>query len=187
MRRQLDGKRAEVLEFELVLERKSLELGSGSLNDDGILEGYASVKHEVDAYGDVILDGAYGDLEDFVRNGFVALGHDHSGLPIGFVESALEDVKGLVVKMRFHGTEKGQSALLVAKERMRAGRSVGLSIGYLPRLWRFEERNGRRIRLLEQIELKEFSSVTMPAARNALATDVRSERLDIDGLAPTWV
>lgn len=186
MWRRREGKRVEVVEFDLNIERKSFELGQGSLSDEGVLEGYASVKHEVDAYGDVILDGAYGDLEAFVRDGFVALGHDHTGLPIGFVESAREDAKGLAVRMRFHGTELGQSAMLVAKERMRAGRSVGLSIGYLPRKWRFEERNGRRIRLLEMIELKEFSLVTLPAARNALATEVRSDWVSEMDLVPDW-
>lgn len=158
-----------------MMERRSFELEVKALGADGVLEGYASVKHEVDAYGDVVLDGAYGNLDGFVREGFVSFGHDHSGMPIGFIESAAEDARGLAVKMRFHSTGAGQAALVVAKERMSAGRSVGLSIGYLPVKWRFEERDGRRVRLLEQVELKEFSLVTMPAAKGALATGVKAD------------
>ncbi len=156
------------------MERKQFSFEVKQVVEEGFLEGYASVKGEVDAYGDVVLDGAYVNLGEFVRDGFVSFGHDHAGMPIGYVESAREDSRGLFVSMRFHGTSLAQEAWKVAVERMEAGRSVGLSIGYLPVKWRYEERDGRRVRLLEALELKEFSLVTMPAARSALATGVKS-------------
>ncbi|MFM9872726.1 MAG: HK97 family phage prohead protease [Fimbriimonadaceae bacterium] len=160
------------------MERKTcwLDLKSkagGALGSD--LSGYASVKHVVDAYGDVILDGAYGDLEEFVRSGFVAVGHDHSGAPVGFVTSATEDRKGLFVKMAFHSTQEALDAKTVAEERLEAGKRVGLSIGYLPLEWSFETRDGKRVRLLKRIELKEFSLVSLPAATGAVATSMKSE------------
>lgn len=157
-----------------MIERKEFWVEFKKAKDEGVLEGYASVKNEVDSYGDVVLDGAYSNLAEFVRDGFVSYGHDLAGAPIGFVESAREDAKGLFVTMRFHGTPAGQEAWTVAQERMAAGRSVGLSIGYVPLQWRYEDRDGVRVRLLESIELKEFSLVTMPAARSAVATGVKS-------------
>lgn len=156
------------------MERKQFCFDVKGVSEEGFLEGYASVKNEVDSYGDVVLDGAYVNLGEFVREGFVSFGHDHAGMPIGYVESAREDSRGLFVSMRFHGTALAREAWKVAAERMEAGRTVGLSIGYLPVKWRYEERDGRRVRLLEALELKEFSLVTMPAARSATATGVKS-------------
>lgn len=149
------------------------------------LAGYASVKNEVDATGDVILDGAYGDLAEFIESGFVAVGHDHSSPPVGFVVSAKEDAKGLWVAMEFHSTSTAQEARIVAEERLAAGKRVGLSIGFLPVEWTFENRNGRRVRLLQRIDLKEFSLVSLPTARGAVVSQpARPE--DILGLARAW-
>lgn len=144
--------------------------GLGELK--GGLRGYASVKNIVDSYGDVICDGAYGDLGEFVRTGFVAVGHDHSGIPVGYVTEAREDQRGLFVGMKFHSTTEAQAAKTVADERLAAGKRVGLSIGFLPRVWDFEMRDGRRVRLLKEIELKEFSLVTLPAAAGAEAMGI---------------
>lgn len=165
------------------MERKTcwFDLRSGSPNQlDNDLAGYASVKHEIDAYGDVILDGAYGNLDEFVKDGFVAVGHDHVSVPIGYVTSAKEDRKGLFVSMAFHSTVEAQEAKTVVEERLAAGKRVGLSIGYLPLEWSFETRDGRRVRLLKRIELKEFSLVSLPAARGAVATLVKGIEADID-------
>lgn len=146
----------------------------------GGLQGYASIKNVVDSYGDVICDGAYGDLQEFVRTGFVAVGHDHVGIPVGFVTEAKEDSRGLFVAMCFHSTSEAQSAQTMVDERLAAGKRVGLSIGYLPRVWDFEMREGRRVRLLKEIELKEFSLVTLPAATGAEAIPgLKSERADL--------
>ncbi|MBA4291361.1 HK97 family phage prohead protease [bacterium] len=157
------------------MERKTFWIenkneGLGELGDG--LRGYASVKNVVDSYGDVICDGAYGDLGEFVRTGFVAVGHDHSGIPVGYVTEAKEDERGLLVGMKFHSTAEAQAAKTVADERLAAGKRVGLSIGYLPRIWDFEMRDGRRVRLLKEIELKEFSLVTLPAAVGAEAMGI---------------
>jgi len=169
------------------MERKIclLDVQAGSACELGSeLEGYASIKHVVDAYGDVILDGAYGDLAEFVRSGFVAIGHDHSGIPVGYITQAVEDAKGLFVGMEFHSTEAAQSAQTVTKERLQAGKRVGLSIGYLPLEWGFESRNGKRVRFLKKIELKEFSLVTLPAVANAEVTCVKQpvSGLDVEAI-----
>jgi len=158
------------------------ELGSS-------LEGYASIKHVIDSYGDVILDGAYGDLAEFVRSGFVAVGHDHSGIPVGFITRAIEDSKGLLVGMEFHSTGAAKAAQTVTLERLHAGKRVGLSIGYLPLEWGFESREGKRVRLLKRIELKEFSLVSLPAVADAVVTRIKGAQdadLQIEQLASEW-
>ncbi|MEZ5163307.1 MAG: phage major capsid protein [Fimbriimonadaceae bacterium] len=151
------------------MEFKKAEFEVTATNEAGDLVGYASIKGVVDAYGDTIADGAYSNLKEFVREGFVSVGHDLIGLPVGYIKSAKEDKKGLLVTMKFHGTAAAKEAHRMAQERFEAGKSVGLSIGYVPLKWRFEEKAGKRIRVLESIELKEFSLVTMPAAKQAEA------------------
>lgn len=150
---------------------------------EGRLEGYAAVKHQVDRQGDILADGAFGNLAEFVRDGFVSVAHRHQRLPIGYIEEAREDDHGLWVAMRFHQTPAGQSAYTVAKERLAAGKTVGLSIGYVPRTWRWESHGSQRVRRLTLIELKEFSLVTVPAMPLAQATRVKA---DADDLAPPW-
>ncbi len=177
------------------MECKTLFLDAKPDADADTLEGYASVKNEVDAVGDLIRDGAYGNLNDFVRQGFVTVGHDHSANPIGFIEQAREDSHGLFVSMKFHSTPAAQEAKAVAFERLRAGRVVGLSIGYLPVDWEFERQNGKRIRVLKKIELKEFSLVAMPAMVKAQATRVGPSMAELaalenfealEKLTPAW-
>lgn len=137
-----------------------------------LLEGYASIKHQVDAYGDILETGAYQNINRWLEQGFVTVGHAYHKLPIGYILAAHEDEIGLKVQMAFHATQEGESALVMAQERLGAGKSVGLSIGYLPLKWRYESRDGSRVRVLEQIELKEFSLVNMPAAIGARATRI---------------
>jgi HK97 family phage prohead protease len=150
---------------------------------EGRLEGYAAVKNQVDRQGDVIADGAFSNLADFIREGFVTVAHRHERLPIGYIEEAREDDYGLWIAMRFHQTAGGQSAYTVAKERLAAGKTVGLSIGYVPRAWRWETRGTQRVRRLTQIDLREFSLVTVPAMPLAQATQIKTEAGD---LAPRW-
>ncbi len=157
------------------MERKYCEFEYRSAGGGGVLEGYASVKGVVDSYGDVVADGAYRNLDRFVSEGFVSIGHAHGQTPIGLIEAAKEDERGLWVRMRFHSTPEAQAARTVASERMGAGKTVGLSIGYIANDWSFEERDGRRVRVLTSVDVKEFSIVTLPAARDAVVTGVKSE------------
>lgn len=170
------------------MERKTCWIGVKATSAKGAgnrLSGYASIKNEADAVGDVVLDGAYGDIQEFVRTGFVAVGHDHSAPPVGFVTEAREDSKGLFVTMEFHSTQPAQEAKTVALERLAAGKQVGLSIGYLPVDWSFENRGGQRVRLLKAIELKEFSLVSLPAAKGAAIMQTAPDE-DVLGLARAW-
>jgi hypothetical protein len=71
-------------------------------------------------------------LRDFVTNGAILVGHDWDDLPIGYPESAKLQGNELVSVARFHSTESGQEARTIAIERMQAGRSVSVSIGFMP-------------------------------------------------------
>ena len=157
----------------LETKRMTLEL-KALVADSGTLEGYAAVTGNVDLGGDVILRGAFVNLQDFITKGFAAFGHDWYDEPIGFIESAVEDEVGLRVVMRFHSTQDAQDARTVVKERIDAGKFVGLSIGYRVIEAGWETRDGQDVRVLKAIEVFEFSIVTMPMNPEAQVTSAKS-------------
>lgn len=147
------------------MERKSLYLeikSAGSTDGPGYLEGYGAYKGNIDSYGDVIRDGAFKGLEEFIVSGFMGEAHAWDKA-VGYIEEAREDDKGLWVKMAFHSTPDAQSLRTKVNERLAAGKSVGLSIGYFTRESENGQINGQDVRFLNSIEVFEVSVVTMPA------------------------
>jgi HK97 family phage prohead protease len=187
------------------IEHKYISLSNFKSVDEGpgSLEGYVSVFRTIDEGGDLLLPGCYKSaLPEFLSSGFSAESHDWSmsGM-IGFPSSAKDDGYGLFVKTIFHSTSDAQNVRQKVSERLAAGKSVGLSIGYLagtpifiqPKDYRsqlpkylssefLEEdmakaANFPRIRVLPQIlELKECSVVTSPMNRRAVVAGVKSQR-----------
>jgi HK97 family phage prohead protease len=150
------------------MRRKTIDIECRFAPDDaGAFEGYAAVWNRPDAYGDVLVRGAFADT---LRSGArVAMLRSHDpSRPIGTWASLVEDAKGLKVKgSLILGSIDGRDAF----ELMKGGALDGLSIGFrtvksttLPR--------GRRV---EAVNLVEISAVTLPAQDGARITDVRSE------------
>jgi phage head maturation protease len=84
--------------------------------------------------GCVFAPGAFGKaaLSGFVNDGAILVGHDWDDLPIGMPVSAKIENNELVSIAQFHTTEDGQDARTIAKERMDAGKTVSVSIGFMP-------------------------------------------------------
>jgi len=143
------------MEYKTCLEHgiKISSEGSGSF------EGYASTFGNFDRVNEAVVKGAFTNLEDFVKSGFGAIGHDWSGLPIFTISDAKQDDIGLWIKADFHSTEAAQATRTVIQERLARGKSVGLSIGY-------EVTDSEYVpegRLLKALNLFEVSVVTIPA------------------------
>lgn len=136
----------------------------------GRVTGYASVTGVIDRVGDVVLPGAFLGLERLVRDGFVAVGHEWTRLPVGWIVAAVEDARGLKVTLAFHETEEGRTAEQMVRERIAAGKTVGLSIGYVVRESARGTWDGERVRLLRRIEVREVSLVGVPANPAAVVT-----------------
>lgn len=171
---------------------------------DNTLRGAASTTGNMDRTGDVILPGAFKKtLASFLANGFVAVGHDWDGLPVAMPTSAKEVGNQLVCEAKFHSTDEAQDARTVCMERLEAGLSVGLSIGFMidwnegyayfpsgKELLDWCKESGYDMSLFDVkgitaykgfcraiknvAELFEFSIVTVPANPNAIASDVKS-------------
>lgn len=149
----------------------------------GSFEGRASTFGTVDSYGDTIEPGAYKDtIPQFLNRGFIGWGHDWND-PIGYVLSAEERLDGLYVTGTFHSDADAQKYRQRARERMEAGKFMGLSIGYEAEAWEMRKVETPvrgmwgeltdKVRALTKIKLFEISLVTVPAEENSGVTTLK--------------
>ena len=158
------------------MERKSFRLEIKDLGEMGTFTGHANAFNNVDTYGDIVQAGAFKQtLSKWRSKGRpipLLWQHDETQ-PIGYLESATEDSKGLAVTGR----------LLLDVTRAREARELlaahvlgGMSIGYATVKSRTpsldEAKNGAR-RILEELRLWEVSLVTFPANEDATVTHVK--------------
>lgn len=158
------------------MERKAFSLDTFSLDANGSFAGYAAVFGNVDAGGEIIAPGAFaGALPDFLRDGFVAWGHDWAEI-VAIPTEAYEDQVGLHLAGIFHSTPRGQEARTIAGERLAAGKRMGLSIGYAVA----RDSGPTRPRTLHEIApLYEVSLVAVPMNREANLVAVKAAKTAI--------
>lgn len=114
--------------------------------------GYAAVFDRVDRGGDVVRPGAFGAAFAALPNA-VPLLWQHRGSPVGIVERAEPDARGLRVIGRI---DDARLATLV-----RSGAVDGLSFGYRVRAAQHGARHGA-VRTLTALDLVEVSLVAQP-------------------------
>ena len=139
----------------------------------GTFSGYAAT-YLLDAYGDRIMPGAFGESIK-AKRGMVPLFFNHaSDAWMGFITSLAEDHKGLKVEgMLALGTQHGANTHALLKTADRIGYRVGLSIGFIAEETEEDENHHR---LLKKIDLWEASVTPFPAGRGAAVTESRSIR-----------
>ena len=144
-------------------------------DDDGTLEGYASVfGGPPDMVGDIIAPGAFADsLAKHRRDGTFPLmlwGHDSGSPPIGNWSDMAEDGKGLWVKGQIDLDDPLGSRVHRALKRKAM---KGLSIGYDTKE---SEPDPKRpgVRILKSVDLWEVSPVNFPAQVRAAVETVKS-------------
>ncbi len=140
----------------IILETKALE-------ENGMFSGYASVFNTIDAAGDVILSGAFGDS---IHNEIKLLWQHDVTQPIGFFTKIEENSKGLYIegKIITH-TSRGKEAL----ELMSLGIVDSLSIGFQVEDFFYND----SVRYIKKLKLWEISLVTFPANKDAKILNVK--------------
>jgi phage head maturation protease len=183
-----------------------------SVTESGVLAGNASVMGTPYIGGwdwEVIFPGAFdGALAGFRTSGFVALNHEWEDLPIAYPTLIEQQGANLYTEATYHSHQSAQDARIVAQERLAAGLSVGLSIGFAldyegylwfqdgKRLVAYAQANGYDMALFDTARLNtiedwvrgiitvptlyEYSQVNAPANLSALATEARSHRITGD-------
>ena len=163
------------------MERKVTDIADLKLRDEGAgsFSGYASTFSNWDSVKERPVRGAFAPhLSDFLKDGFVAIGHSWSALPIATPTVAREDDIGLYVEAEFHTTPEAQAARTVMKERAARGKSLKLSIGYEV----LEDEYVEEGRLLKSVKLYEYSLVNVPANQAAIITGIKSGAVSAFGL-----
>lgn len=156
---------------------KSLPFEVKAMGPDGpgSFELYAAVFGNVDHHRDLIVPGAFKNLDAFVRDGWGAVNHCNWGgdLGIATIDEAAQDAVGLRVKGTFHSTPDAQAVRAKVRERMERGKSVKCSFGYSILDSADELRDGMTVTMLKGLEIYEFSFVTLAANPLAGVTDVK--------------
>lgn len=156
-------------------------------SDDGSMEfsGYGAYFNNVDAYGDIIVPGAFKNAVSYAKRtgDYPAMMVQHGAegyTPVGVFTKMVEDEKGLYVEGKLADTEKGREYYTLMKMEPRPA-IKGMSIGYRVRKAEYPTEDNKRsfpkgcYRKLLDIELMEISLVTVPANRKATVTSVKSE------------
>ena len=143
-----------------------------ALENDGEFSGHASVFGNLDETRDIVKAGAFKrSLKEWKARKEMPpfLWQHNTHEPIGVITALKEDDIGLAIEGRFAvKTQKGAEAAELF--RMKAVR--GLSFGYLPVKWGYDEEGD--IRILSDVDLFEVSAATIPANRNARIEDVKA-------------
>ena len=161
------GARRETRDFALALR---------AAGEEGVIEGFGSVFGQEDAYGEVVVPGAFAaSLAEHRAAGTMPamLWQHRQDMPIGVWESMDEDQRGLRVK--------GRLAMDVAQAReafalVKAGAISGLSIGFMTKEDEYDPKTN--IRTVRAVDLWEVSLVTFPAAKSARVTRVKAAAID---------
>jgi HK97 family phage prohead protease len=134
-----------------------------------IIEGHGAVKNNIDAGGDIILDGAFTKtLEQ--RKGRIAFCLQHDiRTPIGKILDISENGKGLLLKVRISDSEGD------IKTKIREGILKELSIGYSVIEGKSGERDGKEVFFLTEVKLYEVSLVTIAMNELAMIEGMKSE------------
>jgi HK97 family phage prohead protease len=153
----------------------SLDAKGLDADGEGTFEGYGSVFHVKDSYGDVVMPGAFtrtlADAQSKGRPPAMLWQHDYDR-PIGVWESMREDGHGLVVKGRIATqTRDGRDAY----ELLKLGALTGLSIGYRTKKSVWDEPS--KTRQLTDVDLYEVSPVVFPANDAARVSAVKGDGL----------
>ncbi|MFI0846429.1 HK97 family phage prohead protease [Mesorhizobium sp. IMUNJ 23232] len=147
-----------------------IELDIKAVAEDGIFEGYAST-YTVDQGRDVVVPGAFAKTLATRPASRIKMlrDHDHRQL-IGQWIDAKEDATGLWVKGRL------LLDIAAAKEAyslLKAGALDGLSIGF--RTLRDRWDSAKKVRFLEEVDLREISLTAFPMNESAAVSTVKDD------------
>ena len=146
---------------------------------EGSFDLYAAVFGNIDRQDEIINPGAFTNLPEFVSDGVILTEHNLRSLPVGLIDSAVQDAKGLRVRGRFHTTPEAQACRTVITERMAAGKGVKCSIGYKVDDFAYEKISGKTVCRLKAVRVFEASFVNLPANPQAGVNSAKSAEVDM--------
>lgn len=152
---------------------------SYQVQEEGVIEGYASVFGGVDSYGDTIEPNAYDNVISEGQKPLMFYQHDRWGVPIGKWEELSVDSKGLKVKGRLNLELKEAQDVFSA---LKFGSLDGMSIGFRLRDRDYEYDDNDVCHIKNISELLEISIVNFPADKSARVMGVKADPEDLEEL-----
>ncbi len=144
------------------MDFKAVKFETKAISDD-IFEGYASFFNNIDAYDDIIEKGAFRKTISENRSRIKVLWQHDANEPIGLPIDMTEDDNGLYVKAKISMTDTGKKAMTLIKD----GVITEMSIGYDVVKDDYKMLGTKRVRLLKEVKLWEFSPVTFCCKRKS--------------------
>lgn len=138
--------------------------------DENKFEGYASYFNNIDSYDDIIEKGAFKKTISENRGRIKVLWQHDAAEPIGIPEEMYEDDNGLYVRAKISMTDTGKKAMTLIRD----GVITEMSIGYDVMKDDYKMMGNRRVRMLKEVRLWEFSPVTFAANDKAKIMKMRS-------------
>jgi len=142
--------------------------------DAGTFTGYASAFNNLDDGGDIVLPGAFKKTIAERAHRIKVVWQHNWTQPIGKPLEMTEDAHGLFVKAYISDTSLGRDVRTL----MRDGVISELSIGYDIVKDTWSDLDGKRVHLLNELRLYEFSPVTIAMNDQATITGVKGFQLD---------
>lgn len=152
---------------------------SYQVQEEGVIEGYASVFGGIDSYGDTIEPNAYDNVISEGQKPLMFYQHDRWGVPIGKWEELSVDSKGLKVKGRLNLELKEAQDVYSA---LKFGSLDGMSIGFRLRDRDYEYDDNDVCHIKNISELLEISIVNFPADKSARVMEVKADPEDLEEL-----
>jgi len=158
------------------LDYKGCEFAFKALDDSGRFQMYVAAFGNVDRGGDILEAGAFKNVDEYQRSGWIGVNHQMNGLPVAYPIRVVQDSRGLLIEGQFHSTQAAQECRAVVTERMKAGKQVSGSIGYKvrPNGARPDYIDGKSVRRLTDVDVYEASFVNLPMNPNANAISAKS-------------
>lgn len=160
----------------MTMKTKAFAFKVKAADDEGVIEGYASVFGVRDSYNEIVMPGAFAkSLARHQREGTypLMLWQHNPDEPIGVWLEMNDDGKGLYVKGKLlRGVRRADEALIMLKN----SAVQGMSIGY--REIDVDPSSNGEARKLNELELYEASVVSFPANRRARVETVKQILLD---------
>lgn len=155
------------------------EIQKSYTSDEGerrIIEGYASTEI-LDGHGDIVLRDAFKQsLDSFMANPVLRWQHKE---PIGKVLSAQIDDKGLyIIAELAKNVPEADKAWELIKQGVVKSFSIGAKIG--ENGVEYEEKDGKLVRIIKNLILKEISVVDIPANPMAVMTAIHKALEDFE-------
>lgn len=145
-----------------------------SVSEEGTFIAYGNVFNVLDHNNDITISGAFTrSIQEHKDNGtmpkFLAQ-HGHTSMPIGIITDMYEDDIGLVFEGKFAlGTQAGREAYELAKMRAIDEFSIGfITVDSVKKI-----SNGKQIRELLELSVKEISLVTFACNPNSKIIEIK--------------